>query len=198
MYENNILKLIAEIAHHPFLIFADRVEEKTDNAVETLKLLSIEGDTTAGRISEYLDIKPSSVTQIIKKLEKSETVERIKSSEDARVTLVRLTDKGRENLAHREGTGASLRKEMFKGFSQEELQEFSDYLTRLEETILDDEFSKKLNQVFSDDKRWQQFDEMSAHFSRSREQMMERGRFNDPREYGGFNGHERFRGRRNR
>lgn len=198
MYENNILKLIVEIAHHPFLIFADRIEEKTDNAVETLRLLSSEGDVTAGQISEYLDIKPSSVTQIIKKLEKSETIERIKSNEDARVTLVRLTKKGQESLAHREGTGASLKKEMFKDFSQEELQQFNDYLARLETTILDDSFSERLKQAFADDKRWQQFDEMSAHFSRSREQMMQRGRFNNSREFGGFNEHDRYRGRRNR
>ena len=98
MNNHEILENLLEIAHQPFLIFAYQVEEKTDNAFETLKILVAEDDVTAGRLAEVLDIKPSSVTQIIKKLEEAGTVMREKSATDSRVTLVKITDKGRESL----------------------------------------------------------------------------------------------------
>ncbi|MGX7738460.1 MarR family winged helix-turn-helix transcriptional regulator [Enterococcus faecalis] len=65
-------------------------------------MLASEENVTAGRIAEYLDIKPSSVTQIIKKLESVKAVKRVKNESDARVTFVVLTDKGRESLSTQE------------------------------------------------------------------------------------------------
>ena len=88
MNKDEILDNLMKVSHEPFLVFANRVEEKTDNALETLKLLAKETNVTPGRISEYLDIKPSSVTQIIKKLEKAGTVLREKSPKDSRVTEI--------------------------------------------------------------------------------------------------------------
>ena len=47
MNNHEILENLLEIAHQPFLIFAYQVEEKTDNAFETLKILVAEDDVTA-------------------------------------------------------------------------------------------------------------------------------------------------------
>ena len=183
MNTTDILNKLMEISHQPFLIFANRVEEKTDNAFETLQLLAKEENVTAGRISEYLDIKPSSVTQIVKKLEATGTIERIKSESDARVTFVVLTEKGRESLAERGAISTDLKDELFKGFSEEELQQLEAYLTRISKNSSSEEFQRKVNEIFSDDKRWQRFGKMSAHFGRAREQMLEKSRFD---EFGGF------------
>lgn len=179
MYENLIIKKLLQVTRHPFLIFIDRVEEKTDNSMETLRLLSVEGDVTAGRISEYLDIKPSSVTQIIKKLEDIEVIEKIKSKEDARVTLVRLTEKGKYSLKDRSETSSTLKTELFKDFSNEDLEKFNDYLEKLFENISSEEFIDKLNKTFEGDNRWRKFDKISAQFSRAREKMMEHGSFEE-------------------
>ncbi|MDU3338251.1 MarR family winged helix-turn-helix transcriptional regulator [Paraclostridium bifermentans] len=179
MYENLIIKKLLQVTRHPFLIFIDRVEEKTDNSMETLRLLSVEGDVTAGRISEYLDIKPSSVTQIIKKLEDIEVIEKIKSKEDARVTLVRLTEKGKDSLKDRSETSSTLKTELFKDFSNEDLEKFNDYLEKLFENISSEEFIDKLNKTFEGDNRWRKFDKISAQFSRAREKMMEHGSFEE-------------------
>lgn len=179
MYENLIIKKLLQVTRHPFLIFIDRVEEKTDNSMETLRLLSVEGDVTAGRISEYLDIKPSSVTQIIKKLEDIEVIEKIKSKEDARVTLVRLTEKGKDSLKDRSETSSTLKIELFKDFSNEDLEKFNDYLEKLFENISSEEFIDKLNKTFEGDNRWRKFDKISAQFSRAREKMMEHGSFEE-------------------
>ncbi len=174
MNKDNILNKLMEIAHQPFLIFASQVERKTDNAFDTLLLLSKEDGVTAGRISEYLDIKPSSVTQIIKKLEAAGTVERVKSEEDARVTFVRLTDTGSRSIKDRGDFSSGLRDELFKGFEDEELEKLEEYLSRIAENISDEEFKSKLNTIFGDDRRWHHFSQMSAHLGRAREQMLER------------------------
>ncbi|MCZ3394218.1 MarR family transcriptional regulator, partial [Enterococcus faecium] len=119
--------------------------------------------------SEYLDIKPSSVTQIIKKLEKAGTVLREKSPKDSRVTVVKITDKGRESLKTHGSIGNTLKDVLFKDFSDSELEYLDQYLERMVNNIGSDEFSEKLNEVFDNDQRWAQFGKMSPHFERARE-----------------------------
>lgn len=196
MKKTDILDTLLKIAQQPYLIFASSLEEKPDNTFETLKLLASEDEVTAGRIAEYLDIKPSSVTQIIKKLESVEAVKRVKSDSDARVTIVVLTDKGRESLNAQGNISNGFKDEMFNGFSDEELDSLNDYLERLENNISNAEFLDKIEDIFGNDKNWEHFGKMSARFGRAREQMMGHrfggfGGFNG--EYGGFEGWKKGR-----
>lgn len=199
MNKDEILDNLMKVSHEPFLVFANRVEEKTDNALETLKLLAKETNVTPGRISEYLDIKPSSVTQIIKKLEKAGTVLREKSPKDSRVTVVKITDKGRESLKTHGSIGNTLKDVLFKDFSDSELEYLDQYLKRMVNNIGSDEFSEKLNEVFDNDQRWAQFGKMSPHFERAREQMLRHNHFGrmQPGDFNGFGGFEGWKkGRR--
>lgn len=199
MNKDEILGNLMKVSHEPFLVFANRVEEKTDNALETLKLLAKETNVTPGRISEYLDIKPSSVTQIIKKLEKAGTVLREKSPKDSRVTVVKITDKGRESLKTHGSIENTLKDVLFKNFSDSELEYLDQYLERMVNNIGSDEFSEKLNEVFDNDQRWAQFGKMSPHFERAREQMLRHNHFGrmQPGDFNGFGGFEGWKkGRR--
>ncbi|WP_432749399.1 MarR family winged helix-turn-helix transcriptional regulator [Pediococcus pentosaceus] len=199
MNKDEILDNLMKVSHEPFLVFANRVEEKTDNALETLKLLAKETNVTPGRISEYLDIKLSSVTQIIKKLEKAGTVLREKSPKDSRVTVVKITDKGRESLKTHGSIGNTLKDVLFKDFSDSELEYLDQYLERMVNNIGSDEFSEKLNEVFGNDQRWAQFGKMSPHFERAREQMLRHNHFGrmQPGDFNGFGGFEGWKkGRR--
>lgn len=199
MNKDEILDNLMKVSHEPFLVFANRVEEKTDNALETLKLLAKETNVTPGCISEYLDIKPSSVTQIIKKLEKAGTVLREKSPKDSRVTVVKITDKGRESLKTHGSIGNTLKDVLFKDFSDSELEYLDQYLERMVNNIGSDEFSEKLNEVFDNDQRWAQFGKMSPHFERAREQMLRHNHFGrmQPGDFNGFGGFEGWKkGRR--
>jgi DNA-binding MarR family transcriptional regulator len=199
MNKDEILDNLMKVSHEPFLVFANRVEEKTDNALETLKLLAKETNVTPGRISEYLDIKPSSVTQIIKKLEKAGTVLREKSPKDSRVTVVKITDKGRESLKTHGSIGNTLKDVLFKDFSDSELEYLDQYLERMVNNIGSDEFSEKLNELFDNDQRWAQFGKMSPHFERAREQMLRHNHFGrmQPGDFNGFGGFEGWKkGRR--
>ncbi|KRL01154.1 transcriptional regulator [Liquorilactobacillus capillatus DSM 19910] len=184
------------ITRQSFLVFMNQIEERPDNTFETLKLLSEEENVTAGRIAEVLDIKPSSVTQIIKKLEKAGTVKRIKSEQDARITFVKLTAIGRETLNTRGNLSTGLKEEMFKGFSDTELKDLSGYLDRLGENLTSDSFEKKVAKTFGDDRHWRHFAQMSARFGHAREKMLDRHNFEHYHNFSncdGFN-HEDFRG----
>lgn len=194
MNNHDILDNLLNISHQPFLMFVNEVEGKTDNAFETLKILVSEDEVTAGRIAEVLDIKPSSVTQIIKKLEEAGTAIREKSTTDSRVTLVKITDKGRESVEEHSAIGTSLKDVLFKGFTEDELTQLNNALKRMNENITSEEFQEKLATFFGDDKRWDRFNTMSAHLGRAREQMMERSGFGG---FGGFGGFDRkdFKGR---
>lgn len=176
MNTNHILKLLMTLSHEPFLVFVSHMDEKVDNTFETLRLLSKETQVTAGRISNYLDIKPSSVTQIINKLEETGMVVRVKSKEDARVVFVELTEKGKETLEERGAIFDGLNESLFQGFSEGELANLATYLEKIRENISSETFNERINEIFGDDQQWQQFSKMSAHFGRAREQMMERGR----------------------
>lgn len=172
MNKEQILNNLMNIARQPFMFFTDGVTEKGDNAFETLHLLSKEEKVTAGRIAEYLDIKPSSVTQIIKKLEDAGTAMRVKSEEDARVTYVLITEKGLDSLNDRGSIATDLKDELFKGFRDDELDCLDSYLTCIVSNIDSEEFNMRLDEIFGDDRRWKQFSKMSSHFGRAREQMM--------------------------
>lgn len=174
---------LMEISQQPFLKFFYRIGEKTDNTIKTLALLKKEKHVTAGRISEYLDIKPSSVTQIIKKLESMSAVEKVKSVEDARVIFLEITSQGKQFLEDKSLNHAVFTEEIFGGFSEKELLQLNDYLIKIEKNIQSDSFQKQLTTIFADDKKWQKFSGMSARFEKAREKMVDDERF------GGRHGH---------
>ncbi|MFC0233860.1 MarR family winged helix-turn-helix transcriptional regulator [Vagococcus entomophilus] len=195
MKKQKILSKLTEVAHQPFLIFANQVQGKKDNAFETLLLLEKEEQVTAGRISEYLDIKPSSVTQIIKKLETNGTIERIKSEKDARVILIKLTEKGKDSILNRDTVSSGLIDELFSGFKEEEVDNLEEYLTRMIENISSEVFQSQLKEQFGNEDRWQQLGAMSTQFERAREQMLKRSKidgFSEEMLRRGFGRNNRF------
>lgn len=163
MIQDTIIENMVDVIHRPIWLFYWQITHKIDNSAQTLKLLAKEQNVTAGRISEFLDIKPSSVTQIVKKLEAAKKVKRVKSDDDARVTFVVLTDEGKnalENIGDSENSEMRLREEVFKGFTEEDFKKLNEYLTRLEVNISTKEFEDKLYEMFASDKRWQRFRRM--------------------------------------
>src|SRR5574339_109617 len=146
MLTDDILNNLSKISRHPFFMFKRKLDGRGDNGTQMLDLLASEKDVTAGRIAEVLDIKPSSVTQMIKKLEMAGIVDRIKSERDARVTYVNLNSVGQEMYAACEKMSGGLNSELFKGFRQEELVLFSKSLEELSIQLLSAAFEDKLNQ----------------------------------------------------
>lgn len=175
MLQNTILNKLIKITQQPILIFFYQLDEKTDNSFEALKLIAREKIVTAGRISEYLDIKPSSVTQILKKLESIDAVKKVKSEEDAHVTFIKITQTG-EELIKNSNFSSTILEMIFKEFSEADLEQLDNYLTRIYDNLHTDELDIQLMKIFSNERRWQQFSELSTYFYRAREQMMRQDR----------------------
>lgn len=82
-------------------------------------------------------ISGATATNILKVMEKEELIRRIPMEKDARLKKLEMTEKGihyndvaRENVAR-------LGSEMMRGFSEEEITIFRDYLDRLTQNIVD-------------------------------------------------------------
>lgn len=98
-----------------------------------LALLKNQSDMTTKDLAYILGIRQQSLNDLIKKLEKSGLVERVPSEKDRRVLIVRLTEKGKDYQAEEQDYSG-----MFAGFSEEELEQFSEYLSRIIATLSND------------------------------------------------------------
>ncbi|HYF61825.1 MAG TPA: MarR family transcriptional regulator [Herpetosiphonaceae bacterium] len=95
-----------------------------------LRLLAPDNVLTMKEIAERLQITPPSVTVLVRRLEQTRLVRRMPHQSDSRVTLLSLTDQGRqfheqfasehvENMVH-----------LLKGLSADEQAQFLDLLER--------------------------------------------------------------------
>ena len=172
MQTEDILNSLKDIAHNPFFMFMGKLDEREDNRSMTLNLSAREDKVTLGRISEVLDIKPSSVTQMIKKLSHVGIVERTKSDQDARVTYIKLTIAGKKLVDARQNITSQLHEVLFKEFSQEELTALSQGIDKLAKHLDSQLFYDKLTQEFGNDERWQMFEKINARMGQARGRMM--------------------------
>ncbi|KAJ51115.1 DNA-binding MarR family transcriptional regulator [Clostridium tetanomorphum] len=71
-------------------------------------------------LADKMNIKPATITVMLKRMEKSGFVERLPDKEDQRVSRVYLTDKGRETMKEVKKVFKSIDDDCFKNFTQEE------------------------------------------------------------------------------
>lgn len=101
-----------------------------------LMVLSHLGKNVSQRdLAERLNITPAAVAVTLKKLEKSELVERTVSEEDNRFNQVVLTEKGKKIVKESYKVFRYADEKMFAGFSVEELDVFEGYLNRIKENL---------------------------------------------------------------
>ena len=72
------------------------VGDPTRGQGRVLALLAVKPETTQRELSFLLDMRQQSLSELLAKLEDKGYVTREKSAQDGRVTVVRLTDAGRE------------------------------------------------------------------------------------------------------
>ncbi|BDZ31915.1 MarR family transcriptional regulator [Lactiplantibacillus sp. WILCCON 0030] len=102
-----------------------------------LRLLQLLAESPAGltnaEIAEILDIRPSSVSATINRLEEVGLVERVPSKTDKRVVIVRLSEKGQKMADHRDQGVDDLSDQLFGCLSADEqvmLQKLLDKLAQ--------------------------------------------------------------------
>lgn len=117
--------------------FATQKSKKNSNLMigqyHCLQLLFTKDGRTQKELAEILNIRATSLSETIARLESQEMIRRERSKEDKRTFLVYLTDKGREcakqNLKDRE----KLYSYMLHPLSEEEREQFGSILNKIKE-----------------------------------------------------------------
>jgi DNA-binding MarR family transcriptional regulator len=85
-----------------------------------LRHLQRNGGCTIGELAEHLDVRSSTMSQMIDRLEKNGMVYRTSIQKDARIKTVVLSEKGREIIQEREKLWVDSLAQPFDSFSTEE------------------------------------------------------------------------------
>lgn len=106
-----------------------------------MRLLQLLMDSPAGltnaEIAEILDIRPSSVSATINRLEEAGLVERIPSETDKRAVIVRLSEKGRQMTDSRDQGIDMLTDKLFGCLTADEQAELQRLLDKLSDNAAD-------------------------------------------------------------
>jgi DNA-binding MarR family transcriptional regulator len=96
-----------------------------------LFLLDREGGLSQKVLAEKINIKPSTLTTMLKWMESNGLVKKIQDRADKRIFRVFLTDKGKTTVEAARRIMDQLSEEMLEGFDQEELLVFFDMMGRM-------------------------------------------------------------------
>ncbi|MFF2886493.1 MarR family winged helix-turn-helix transcriptional regulator [Paenibacillus sp. NPDC057967] len=86
-----------------------------------LNLIHQQGEQRLGELAEQLDFTSGAVTALCDKLEDGGFAVRVRSEEDRRTVILRITEQGRELLKRNRDAGAYMISVLFEGFTSEEL-----------------------------------------------------------------------------
>lgn len=87
-------------------------------------------------IATKLDLKPSTITVMLRRMEKSSLVERRQDAEDQRISRVYLTDEGRETCNKAMQITKKLEEECFGNFTVEEKVLFRRLLMQMRDNLI--------------------------------------------------------------
>jgi MarR family transcriptional regulator, organic hydroperoxide resistance regulator len=93
----------------------------THSQLRALIVLEKSVEVTAGELAKSADLNPASVTAMLDQLEANGIVERRRDSQDRRVCLVSLTDRGRSIVEHKRAHWQALWDEQLGDLSEQEL-----------------------------------------------------------------------------
>jgi DNA-binding MarR family transcriptional regulator len=102
-----------------------------------LRKLHHKGGRTIGQLAEHLDVRPSTMSQMLDRLEKLGYVTRESDPQDARVKLIQLTESGRSIILETESNWTRSLAEPFEKLNEEErntivglMKKLSDHLPK--------------------------------------------------------------------
>ena len=100
-----------------------------------LQLLGERDGRSLSEIVEELDVRPSSASELVSKLEQHGYVKRETNAEDKRVTNIFITEEGKEHFAAFAAERAKRDADFFDGLSAEEQQQLSELLGKLSASL---------------------------------------------------------------
>lgn len=87
------------------------------------------------QIGKELNIKPSTVTVMINRMEKAGLVKRVQDKNDLRVSKIHLEQKGIDLKDEIKEIGRIVSEETFKGFSEQEKEIMATFLNRISKNL---------------------------------------------------------------
>jgi len=96
-----------------------------------MRLISANSGTSSHELAEMMDIRPSSLTEMLNKLEESGIVVRTRDEKDLRVVRVSITELGTEELKRHNEEKRQARDFLTEGLSEEEQKTFCELCDRL-------------------------------------------------------------------
>ncbi|MFT4105358.1 MAG: MarR family winged helix-turn-helix transcriptional regulator [Lacrimispora sp.] len=102
---------------------------------QILMMLSDHSNVSQKEIAKRLYVSTATIAVSVKKLEKGGYITRIMDQEDNRMNQLCLTEKGKNMVGNSREFFQNVEKQMFHGFSNQELETMKEYLDRIYENL---------------------------------------------------------------
>jgi DNA-binding MarR family transcriptional regulator len=133
--EDSIGRLIAEASRQILAALDEELLHRgtgiTGAQWATLMRISRGCASTAAELCRYNRYDTGSMTRMLDRLEEKGLIRRVPSSKDRRVTMLELTDAGRDLLPQLPPVAIKVLNAHLKGFSRGELDQLKDFLNRI-------------------------------------------------------------------
>lgn len=153
--------------------FNHRKKPKNSGQQRVLMILENEDGMIQSQLAEILDLRPSSLAELLKKMENNGDITRIADEQDKRLKRVYLTESGRQKAAVNKDQ-KNTNESFFAGLSEEEQQQFSDYLNKIPEGW-DEKFNREANRFVDPTDRLKamqaQREAFNEHFGKDIEEL---------------------------
>lgn len=95
--QERLLRLVRMMRRHPG--GAEGEKHPSRGGMRLIKVVLTEDGISTSQLAERLDIRPSSLTDLVKRMEESGDIRRVQDEQDSRVWRVHATDEAREKYA---------------------------------------------------------------------------------------------------
>ncbi|WP_368756523.1 MarR family winged helix-turn-helix transcriptional regulator [Enterococcus avium] len=138
--------------------------QKLTGQQRVLAILVKEDGLIQSQLAEILDIRPSSLAELMKKMEKSNDVLRKEEKHDKRIKRVFLTEKGRQKAKKISHVGEDMSEAFFAGLTEKEQANFSEYMQKIS-AGWQEEFQKQAGRFVDPMDRLRQMQAMREQFA---------------------------------
>ncbi len=118
--QEHIMRLVRMMRRHP----AGGAGHISHSGLQLLKVILMEDGIRTSELAQRLDIRPSSLTDLLKRMEENGDISRERDAQDSRVQRIRATDKAREAFAERQVQRARQAERLAACLSEEESAAF--------------------------------------------------------------------------
>lgn len=135
---NSINDILFKLVHMHFLrvhSYLDKIGLHPGQGKVLMILRSLDG-VSQKEICEKLNVKPSTIAVMIKRMEKTEYIERKNDENDQRISRIFITKKGLEVCELLEEVNKKLEKECLSDFTEEEIETAKLLLSKMRDNLM--------------------------------------------------------------